>query len=270
MFLWSDPPGSGGVTGGLRNNARYRDDPALVFCAKADSRGGIREFRCVTALARPSQSKSKPSHHTIPLESKDPSDPTTCWSGDEIQTPDRPHAASEQVTQGSHSFPRGSVCPNMLVRALKWLGIIRPNGSRKRRNCHVWRVPDRPRHEQQTTARNAVAARAAICAAVPLPLAEVGPCALLRDKQTRPRLDGSENKRSLARLQPLDPHFKTPLAAFLKSPRFIKYLPGSAGKVSGNAGVIPGQAGDASWGPASINLCLGWTADLHLSSSWRL
>lgn len=85
-------------------------------------------------------------------------------------------------------------------------------------------------------------------------------CLLLRDKQTRPRMDGRENKPSL-RLQPLDPHFRKSLAAFLKSLRFIKYLPDSAGKVSGNAGVISGQAGDASRGPggaqsppASINL----------------
>lgn len=71
-------------------------------------------------------------------------------------------------------------------------------------------------------------------------------------------MDGRESGPSLARLQPLDPRFGKSLAAFLKSPRFIKYLPDSTGKVSGNAGVISGQAGDAPPGPpptASINLC---------------
>lgn len=46
--------------------------PLSFSALKPDSRGGIREFRSVTALARLSLRESKPSHHTIPVESKDP------------------------------------------------------------------------------------------------------------------------------------------------------------------------------------------------------
>lgn len=46
--------------------------PLSFSTLKPNSRGGIREFRSVTALARLSHRNSKPSHHTIPVESKDP------------------------------------------------------------------------------------------------------------------------------------------------------------------------------------------------------
>lgn len=205
---------------GLRNNARYYYDPALVFRAKARFEGWDKGIRSEAALARLSQRT-----RTFPVESKDPK--TNLGTNNQpVQTGSTQRSERSAVTpEGSiptsrdtrtsasrvpalfSDFPsipssgaRGSVYddvpPNVLVRGLKGFGIIITgrNGSRKQRN--------RPRSPETRSANNGERrrrrSRRHLCRGAASSGGRSAFWLLLRDKQTRPRMDGREraNPRS--------------------------------------------------------------------------